>query len=198
MQWEDRSEDVQRYLASRLERTDPPDVKNPQRGLYVLWVANPTPYRVRDYQKTPKTEILPMGFAVKSGKHTRGFFERRGLDYQQLHVAGEHKLQDNRWVENDRKDSRAFPATFRQIVAIEGSVERERELNQFVQKWLDNRKLRILAPERLGVIDRNNRIDGREKIGLADFPKPQCEWLHVHSFDEELFRTLTSELPRWP
>ncbi len=198
MDWVDRTEDTKAYLAARAEGGHGRfrrDSHNPTNGLYVHWVRNESPFRVHDYQRVPKTEILPMGCAVKIGKFNAGFFNRRDLDDGQLHVTASLVDEPRElWRPDRRGNWLVYRDVFRQIFASERSTDGEAELKAIVRSWLSRRGLLILPGQHATVIQENNAKSHLERISPADFPKAHCEWMHVHRFDEDLFQELVEQI----
>ena len=191
---DDRTKETQEYLIARSERRQfKSTLWQVRTGLYVQWLANPTPFRIRDYQRTPKTELLPRGCAVKPGKFNAGFLERRNLDDQQLHVRADPVTEPRPYWRQDRRGNwLVYPDVFRQIHVFQGPTEIERSFVDAVRAWLANRGLLIARANRPNVIERNNADPELETIGEGDFPRG--EWMHVFRFDEHLFQELVEHL----
>lgn len=194
----DRSEPTHEYLRARAEgRGRQFLVKNgdPRTGLYVFWVQNESPFRVRDYQRTPKTEILPLGYSVKAGKFEAGFFQRRGLDDGQLHVHGDRTtIPRPLWRRDPKNNWLVYRDTLRQTLVLEGSSEGEAAVISVVRSWLEQRQLLVRRQDRPAIIAANNAKTHLESISDSDFPNARCEWMHVRRFDPDLFRELTQAL----
>ncbi len=191
MTWIERTDDLARYLHERTRRAGASfrrEHDNPRTGLYVLWVENDSPFRVRDFQRRPKTEILPKACSVKAGRFTRGFFERRDLDDTQLHVRGDASQVHASWRRNRAGHWLVFRETFRGIYATSGGVAQEQQLLNAVRSWLSCQNLLVLPTDHQRIINTNNTNPGFEQIGPGDFPRG--EWMHVHCFCHEKFRDL--------
>ncbi len=148
------------------------------------WLHNESTFRVRDYQRTPKTEVLPLGYSLKSGRYQAGFFARRGLDDRQLHVNGSLAGTPRPLWRLDRRNNwLVYRDVFRQIYACDGPTEGEPALGAAVRSWASERDLLILPVHRSRVIQANNANVDLEKI--RELPRPLLKYARQASLVEQ-------------